>query len=195
MCKMYVRSWSYFTNRNFLARNFPAPQFILKWQKLRCCWNKKQVKAFWILKVRSRLNSGTFSQEGLNKLAQEEESFMTRQSGGSSTSAIPPNKRPVDYKIRLNGELCLTLSVGIASVIFIEGFACSKICVLRLPLILTCTQKTSKEIATNFHTNALLEVTTSCFRMSRGWKQSPTFWTGVQPKTDGMTPYGISMEQ
>jgi hypothetical protein len=121
---------------------------------------------------------------------------MTRQSGQTCTSPIPPNKRPVDNTLQLDGELCLTLSVGKANVmIFIEELACSKICVLRVPLILTCTQKTNKEIVTDFHTNALLEVTTSCRRLSRRWKQSPPFWTGVQPTTDGMTPYGISKEK
>jgi len=73
---------------------------------------------------------------------------MTRQTGQSSTSATPPNKRLVDNTLRSDGELCLSLSVGKASVIiFIEELACSKICVLRLPRMLTYMQNTNKEMA------------------------------------------------
>jgi len=49
-------------------------------------------------------------------LTQKGESFLTRQGGQTCTSAIPPNKRPVDNTLRLDGELCLKLSVGKASV-------------------------------------------------------------------------------
>jgi hypothetical protein len=94
---------------------------------------------------------------------------MTMQSGQTCTSPILPNRRPVDNTLQLDGESCLILSVGKASVmIFMEELACSKICVLLLTLILTYTQKTNKEIETDFHTNSLLEVTTSCRRLSRG---------------------------
>jgi len=112
---------------------------------------------------------------------------MKRQTGQTSTSTTPPNKRLVDNTLCGDGEICLILSVGKASVlIFIEELAFSKICVLRLPRMLTCTQKTNKGIATDFRTNAILEVTTSCRRLSRRWKQGPLFWIGVQPKTDGV---------
>jgi len=92
---------------------------------------------------------------------------MKRQTGKISTSATPPNKRQVDNTLSGDGEICLILSVDKASVmIFMEELAFSKICVLRLPRMLTCTQKTNKVIATDFHTNAILEVTTSCRRLS-----------------------------
>jgi hypothetical protein len=116
-----------------------------------------------------RLNSRNFSQDGLKKLTQEEESFMTRQTGKSSTSATPPNKRLVDNTLHSEGEVCLSLSVGKASVmIFIEELGCSKICVLRLPRMLIYKQNTNKEMAIDFHSNAILGVTASCHRLSRG---------------------------
>ena len=94
---------------------------------------------------------------------------MKRQNGQISTSATPPNKRLFDNTLRGEGEICLTLSVGKASVmIFIEELACSKIYVLRLPRMPICTLNTNKEIVTDFHTNAILEVTTTCRRLSRG---------------------------
>ena len=71
---------------------------------------------------------------------------MTRQSGQTCTSAIPPHKRLVDNTLQLDGLLCLNLSVGKASVmIFIEELACSKNCVLRLPLILTARKRKIKK--------------------------------------------------
>jgi hypothetical protein len=116
-----------------------------------------------------RLNSRNFFQDALKKLTQEEESFVTRQTGQSSTSATPPNKRLVDNTLRSDGELCLRLSVGKASVIiFIEELACSKICVLRLPRMLTYMQNTNKEMAIDFHSNAILEVTATCHRLAPG---------------------------
>jgi hypothetical protein len=94
---------------------------------------------------------------------------MTKQAVHTSTSATPPNKLLVDNTLRGDGELCLTLSIGKASVmIFNEERACSKICVLRLSRMQTCTQKTNKVIAVDLHTSAVLEVTTSCRRLSRG---------------------------
>jgi hypothetical protein len=78
------------------------------------------------------LNSRNFSQDSLKKLKQEEESFMTRQTGQSSTSSTFPNKRLVDNTLRSDGELCLGLSAGKASVmIFIDELAFSKTCFLR----------------------------------------------------------------
>jgi hypothetical protein len=135
MFKIHERSRSCFTNRNFLARIFAAPHFILKWQKVRCSWNKKQWQAFWILRVRSRLEFTKFFSRLIKGVDKEEQSFIIRQEGQTCTSAIPPNKRPVDNTLHHDGELCLKLSVGKASVmIFIEELACTKNCVLRLPL-------------------------------------------------------------
>ena len=80
------------------------------------------------------LNSQIFSEYGLKKFTLDEESFMTGQSGQTCTSPMTPNKRPVFNTTRGDGELCLTLSVGKASVmIFIEETASSNIRVLQLP--------------------------------------------------------------
>jgi hypothetical protein len=63
----------------------------------------------------------------------------------------------------------LNLSVSKArGMIFIEELACFKICVLRYSRMLTRMQKINKEITTDFHTNAILDVTAFCRRLSRG---------------------------